>query len=140
MDFTKLHETKLDNLILGNKYYIQKINQNEKHPGNGQQYGIFDGFEVYENEITYALFRKTYDFKNPITNEVLKSGMGTGDGEKSLHKKWFLFYEPRIVTYNRKQNELLGKAIEQITNDEYMGKYISNQGWLGIIFNHNAFV
>lgn len=37
-----------------------------------------------------------------------------------------------MVTYNRKQNQYMGKVIENITNDKYMAEYITNQGWLDI--------
>jgi hypothetical protein len=133
MDFTKLLMIDMKDLISGTKYYIQKIKCSEDDPGTGQQYGIFDRFELYENKITYAVFRKTYDFKNPITNEILGSLMATGKGEMFLHKKWFLFYEPGIVTYNRKQNELLGNIMQKITNDIHMAKYISKQAWMDIV-------
>ena len=132
MDFTKLLMIDMKDLKPGTKYYIQKIKYREDDPGTGQQYGMFDRFELYENKITYAVFRQTFDFKTPTTNEVLNSGMGTGKYESHCHIKWFLFYEPGIVTYNRKQNELLGKVIEQITNDRFMAQCISDQGWLGI--------
>jgi hypothetical protein len=133
MDFTKLYRIEMEDLIPGNKYYIQKIKYKEEHPGTGQQYGIFDRFDVYENEIIYAVFRETYNFKNPTTNEILYSCMGTGTNEMYFHKKWFIFYEPRIVTFNRKQNELLAQVIEQITNDIHMAKYIRKQSWMDIV-------
>jgi hypothetical protein len=132
MDFTKAHRIEIENLIPGNKYYIQQINRNEKHPGTGQQYGIFDRFEVYGNEITYAIFRETYNFKNPHTNEILRSCMQTGKYKMYFHKLWFIFYEPRIVTFNRKQNELLAQVMEQITNDTYMAEHIRKQSWMDI--------
>ena len=132
MDFTKLLMIDMKDLKPGTKYYIQKINYEDGMSITSQQYGIFDRFELYENKITYAVFHQTYNFKNPTTNEVLNSGMGTGKYEMYFHIKWFLFYEPGIVTYNRKQNELLGKVIEQITNDRFMAQCISDQGWLGI--------
>ena len=123
----------MEDLIPGNKYYIQKINYEDDIPGTAQQYGIFDRFELYENKITYAVFRESYNFKNPITNEVLNSGMGTGKYEMYCHIKHFIFYEPGIVTYNRKQNELLGTVMEKITNDKHMSKYISKQAWMDIV-------
>lgn len=132
MDFTKLLMIDMKDLKPGTKYYIQKINYEDGMSITSQQYGIFDRFELYENKITYAVFHQTYNFKNPTTNEVLNSGMGTGKYEMYFHIKWFLFYEPGIVTYNRKQNELLRKVIEQITNDRFMAQCISDQGWLGI--------
>ena len=75
MDFTKLRMIDMEDLIPGNKYYIQKIKYSEDDDGTAQQYGIFDRFELYENKITYAIFSQTYNFKNPTTNEVLNSGM-----------------------------------------------------------------
>ena len=132
MDFTKLRMIDMEDLIPGNKYYIQKIKYSEDDDGTAQQYGIFDRFELYENKITYAIFSQTYNFKNPTTNEVLNSGMGTGKYEMYCHIKYFIFYEPGIVTYNRKQNELLGNVMEKITDDKYMGQYIRKQAWMDI--------
>ena len=132
MDFTKLLMIDMKDLIPGTKYYIQKIKYEDDMSGTSQQYGIFDRFEIYENEITYAIFRETYNFKNPTTNEVLNSGMGTGKYEMYCHIKYFIFYEPGIVTYNRKQNELLGQVMEQITKDKYMGQHIRKQAWMDI--------
>jgi hypothetical protein len=133
MDFTKLLMIDMKDLISGTKYYIQKIKCSEDDPGTGQQYGIFDRFELYENKITYAVFRETHNFKNPTTKKVLNSGMATGKYEMYCHKKHFIFYEPGIVTYNRKQNELLGNIMQKITNDIHMAKYISKQAWMDIV-------
>jgi len=132
MDFTKLLMIDMEDLIPGNKYYIQKIKYSEDDDGTAQQYGIFDRFEIYDNEKMYAVFRETYNFKSPTTNEVLNSGMGTGKYEMYCHKKYFIFYEPGIVTYNKKQNELLGQVMEQITKDTYMAQYVRKQAWMDI--------
>lgn len=132
MDFIKLTTIDMKDLISGTKYYIQKIKYSEDDPGTGQQYGIFDRFDIYDNEKIYAVFRETYNFKNPETNEELVSGMGTGKFEMYCHKNYFIFYEPGIVTYNKKQNELLGQVMEQITKDTYMAQHIRKQAWMDI--------
>jgi hypothetical protein len=132
MDFTNLRKIAFEDLIPGNKYYIQKIKFNEKDPGTDQQYGIMNGYEIINDEKIYAVFNNIYDFKNPHTNEYMNSGMGTGEHCAYRSKYWFIFYEPKQATYNTQQNELLGKVVEQFTNDKYMGEYISKQCWLGI--------
>ena len=132
MDLSKLNRIEFDDLKPGNKYYIESINMNENHPGTGQQYGIFDTFGMYDDEKVYAIFHRTYNFKDPNTNEYLNSCIGIGPYEAYRNKKNFIFYEPRMVTYNRKQNQYMGKVIENITNDKYMAEYITNQGWLDI--------
>ena len=132
MDFSNLNVVNFEDLKPGNKYYIQNVKKNYEHSGTGQQYGIFDRFDGSNNEKIYAVFSETFNFKNPTTNEYLKSSIGTGIGNAYRHKFHFIFYEPSETTYNRKQNELLGKVVEQITNDTYMGEYITKQGWLGI--------
>ena len=132
MDFTNLRKIAFEDLIPGNKYYIQKIKFNEKDPVTDQQYGIMNGYEIINDEKIYAVFNNIYDFKNPYTNEYMNSGMGTGEHCAYRSKYWFIFYEPKQATYNTQQNELLYKVIEEITNDKYMGEYISKQGWLGI--------
>ena len=133
MDFTKLLMIDMKDLIPGNKYYIQKINYSEDETGTSQIYGIFDRFDIiYDNEKIYAVFREIYNFKNPETNEELVSGMGTGKFEMYCHRYHFIFYEPGIVTYNKKQNELLGQVMEQITNDIYMAEHIRKQSWMDI--------
>ena len=131
MDFTRLIRIDMEDLIPGNKYYIQKIKYSENHPGTGQRYGIFSGFELYENKKTYALFRSTYNFKNPLTNEYLGSRMGN-NCESYYHRNHFVFYEPKMATFNRKQNELLGKVIENITHDSYLAAWVVDQGWMGL--------
>ena len=137
MDFSKLNIIGFDDLIPGNKYYIEKIKYNTDHSGTAQQYGIFNRFDGSYNNTVYAVFNKPYNFKNSVTNEELKSGMGIGMPVSYCHRYHFIFYEPQMVTYNRKQNELLGKVIENITNDTYMAEYITKQGWLGILPNCN---
>ena len=132
MNFSKLNVVNFEDLIPGNKYYIEK-SDHDGHPGTGQQYGIFDRFEGNEDEVIYAVFNQTYDFKNKITDEHLRSSIGTGPGYAYRSKFHFIFYEPHEITYNKKQNEFLGKVMEQITNDTYMGHYISKQCWLSLI-------
>ena len=132
MDFIKLTRIDLVDLEPGNKYYIQKINCSKEEPGTSQIYGIFDRFDIYDNEKIYAVFRETYNFKNPETNEELVSGMGTGKYEMYCHRCHFIFYEPGIVTYNKKQNELLGQVMEQITKDTYMAQHVRKQAWMDI--------
>ena len=132
MDFTHLNEVKFVDLVPGNKYYIQGLKYNEDHPGTGQQYGIFDRYYLCENESVYAVFPKVYDFKNPYTNEYMTSCMAIGDYEAYRSKYHFLFYEPTRITYSRKQNEFLGKVMENIVIDAYMCEYITKQGWLGV--------
>ena len=131
MDFTRLIRIDMEDLIPGNKYYIQKIKYNEDDSGTGQQYGIFSGFELYENKKTYALFQSSYKFKNPLTNEYLVSSMGI-NCELYCHRNHFVFYEPKMATFNRKQNELLGKVIENITHDSYLAGWVVDQGWMGL--------
>lgn len=133
MDFSKLNRIEFDDLIPGNKYYIE-IMKTEKHksPGTGQQYGIFDNFDIINDEKLYAVFTGIYDFKDPVTKEMLSSSIGRGRYNAYRHRNHFVFYEPRFVTYNRKQNECLGKVIEQITKDSYMAEYFTKKGWLDI--------
>ena len=59
----------------------------------------------------------------------MSSGMGVGQHFAYRSKYWFIFYEPKQATYNTQQNELLGKVVEQFTNDKYIGHYIFKQGW-----------
>ena len=131
MDFTRLIRIDMEDLIPGNKYYIQKIQNREEDTCTAQKYGIFSGFELYENKKTYALFRSSYNFKNPVTNEYLVSGMGI-NCELYFHRNHFVFYEPKMVTYNKKENELLGKVIEYITHDTYLAGWVVDQGWMGL--------
>ena len=131
MDFTKLRMIDMEYLIPGKKYYFQKIKYSEDDPGTGQQYGIFDRFELYENKKTYALFRSSYNFKNPLTNEYLVSCMRT-NCKSICNRNHFVFYEPKMATFNRKQNELLGKVIENITHDSYLAGWVVDQGWMGL--------
>ena len=131
LDFTKHIRINMEDLIPGKKYYIQKIQNYQEHTCTAQKYGIFSGFELYENKKTYALFRSTYNFKNPVTNEYLVSGMGI-NCELYCHRHHFVFYEPKMVTYYRKQNELLGKVIENITHDTYLARHVVDQGFMGL--------
>ena len=132
MDFTHQRRIAFEALIPGNKYYIQKIKCSEHDPGTGQQYGVMDRYEMVNDVKIYAVFNSTYDFKHPYTNEYMSSGMGVGQHFAYRSKYWFIFYEPKQATYNTQQNELLGKVVEQFTNDKYIGHYIFKQGWLGI--------
>lgn len=131
MDFTRLVRIDMEDLIPGNKYYIQKIQNREEDTCTAQKYGIFSGFELYENKKTYALFRSSYNFKNPVTNEYLVSGMGI-NCELYCHRNYFVFYEPKMATYHRKQNELLGKVMETITHDTYLAEWVVDQGFMGL--------
>jgi hypothetical protein len=130
MDFSNLVIIDFHDLIPGNKYYIQKMEDwGLHHPsGTSQKYGIFS--RIHEN--IFAVFSETYNFKNPYTNEYLRSGMGVGIFDSYCHRSHFIFYEPKMATYNRKQNELLGKVMGNITGDTYMDFCVGSQGWLGI--------
>jgi hypothetical protein len=65
MDFSNLVIIDFDNLIPGNKYYIQKMEDwGVDRSGTSQKYGIFS--RIHEN--IFAVFRETYNFKNPYTN------------------------------------------------------------------------
>ena len=130
MDFSKLVIIDFDDLIPGNKYYIQKMEYRGVHPsGTSQKYGIFS--RIHEN--IFAVFSETYNFKNPYTNEYLRSGMGVGIFDAYCHRSHFIFYEPKMATYNRKQNELLGKVMGKITGDTYMADSIVQEGWMGFL-------
>jgi hypothetical protein len=37
-----------------------------------------------------------------------------------------------MATYDRKQNELLGKVIENITHDSYLAGWVVDQGFMGL--------
>ena len=130
MDFSNLVIIDFDDLIPGNKYYIQKM---EYRGGVGdpsrtsQKYGIFA--RLHEN--IYAVFSESYNFKNPYTNEYLVSGMAVGIFDAYCHRSHFIFYEPKLVTYNKKENELLGKVMGGIIGDTYMARHVGSQGWLG---------
>jgi len=128
MDFSNLVIIDFHDLITGNKYYMQKIKYNIDHPGTLQKYGIFSRFD----KNGFAVFSETYNFKNPVTNEYLRSCMAVGIFDAYCHRSHFIFYEPKMATYNRKQNELLGKVMGNITGDTYMDFCVGSQGWLGI--------
>ena len=77
----------------------------------------------------FLKINKANNIENPYTNEYMSSGMGVGQHFAYRSKYWFIFYEPKQATYNTQQNELLGKVVEQFTNDKYIGHYIFKQGW-----------
>jgi hypothetical protein len=59
--------------------------------------------------------------------------MGVGIFDAYCHRSHFIFYEPKMATYNRKQNELLGKVMGKITGDTYMADSIVQEGWMGFL-------
>lgn len=126
MNFANLKEVNFDDLIPKTKYFIQDITNK-----SGQLYGIFDRIYINDNNTKIgATFSIVCNFKNPITNETLVSGMGTGPFEYTYHHKWFIFYEPLLLRYNRQQNQIMKEWMESITKDEYLARDVEKENYL----------